>query len=99
LLDPPPTWALGEALLASEDRAFRLRIIKVLVGLAAVDQVRVVCILCEAFKQRRELEVNRAAALALLSLVPERLGQGPTPVEQPARHADPKVESWVRDGR
>jgi HEAT repeat protein len=28
-LDPPPTLSLGEALLGSQDRAFRLRIIKV----------------------------------------------------------------------
>jgi hypothetical protein len=36
-LDPPPTWSLGEALLGSRDTDFRLRIIKVLVALAAVD--------------------------------------------------------------
>jgi hypothetical protein len=33
LLDPPPTWALGEVLLGNRDTAFRLRIIKVLVAL------------------------------------------------------------------
>src|SRR6516165_6504013 len=73
LLDPPPTWALGEALLGSQDRAFRLQIIKVLVALAAVDQIRVVCVLCAAFKQRRDLEVKRAAATALLVLATEKL--------------------------
>ena len=90
-LDPPPTWALGEALLGSRDTAFRLRIIKVLVALAAVDQVRVLCILCEAFKERRDLEVKRAVAAALLVLVTERPGQGPSPAEDLAR--DPDLES------
>jgi hypothetical protein len=85
---PPPTWALGEALLGSRDRPFRLRIIKVLVALAAVDQVRVVCVLCEAFKQRRDLEVKHAVATALLVLVTERLGQGPSPAEDHARDLD-----------
>jgi hypothetical protein len=51
-IDPLFTWALGEALLGSRDTDFRLRIIQVLVALAAVDQVRVVCVLCEAFRQR-----------------------------------------------
>ena len=78
LLDPPPTWALGEVLLGNQDRSLRLRIIKVLVGLATVDQVRVVCVLCEAFKQRRDLEVKRAAALALLALVPQWSGPSPS---------------------
>ena len=87
-LDPPPTLPLGEALLGSQDRAFRLRIIKVLVALAAVDQVRVVCVLCEAFKERRDLEVKRAVATALLVLVTERLGQGPSPAEDLARDLD-----------
>jgi hypothetical protein len=97
-LDPPPTWPLGEALLGSRDRAFRLRIIKVLVALAAVDQVRVVCILCEAFKQRRDLEVQRAVATALLVLVTERSGPSPSPPEPPERPApDPKREEYPRD--
>jgi HEAT repeats len=96
-LDPPPTWALGEALLGSRDTTFRLRIIKVLVALAAVDMIRVVYILCEAFKERRDAEVKRAAATALLVLATERLGQGPAPVEQPASHADLEAESRVRD--
>ena len=87
-LDPPPTWALGEALLGSRDTGFRLRIIKVLVALAAVDRVRVVCVLCEAFKQRRDLVVKRAVATALLVLVTERLGQGPSPAEDLARDLD-----------
>ncbi len=87
-LDPPPTWPLGEALLGSRDTDFRLRIIKVLVALAAVDKVRVVCVLCEAFKERRDLEVKRAVATALLVLVTERLGQGPSPAEDPARDLD-----------
>ena len=87
-LDPPPTWPLGEALLGSRDTAFRLRIIKVLVALAAVDQVRVVCVLCEAFKERRDVEVKRAVATALLVLVTERLGQGPSPAEDLARDLD-----------
>ena len=91
-LDPPPTWPLGEALLGSRDTAFRLRIIKVLVTLAAVDQVRVVCVLCEAFRQRRDLEVKRAVATALLVLVTERLGQGPSPAERPA--PDPDLEVY-----
>ena len=78
-LDPPPTWPLGEALLGSRDRPFRLRIIKVLVALGEVDQVRVVCVLCEAFKERRDLEVKRAVALALLALVPQRSGPSPSP--------------------
>jgi HEAT repeat protein len=57
-LDPPPTWPLGEALLGSRDTEFRLRIIKVLAALAALDQLRVVFILCEAFKHRRYVEVK-----------------------------------------
>jgi HEAT repeat protein len=94
-LDPPPTLALGEALLGSQDRAFRLRIIKVLVALGAVDQVRVVCVLCEAFKPRRDLEVKRAVATALLVLVTERSGPSPSPPERPA--SDPKCEEYPRD--
>jgi hypothetical protein len=94
LLDPPPAWALGEVLLGSQDRAFRLRIIKVLVGLASVDQVRVLCVLCEAFKQRRDLEVKRAVATALLVLA-ERSGPSPSPPEGPA--PDPKREEYPRD--
>jgi HEAT repeat protein len=94
-LDAPPTLALGEALLGSQDRAFRLRIIKVLVALAVVDQVRVVCVLCEAFKQRRDPEVKRAAATALLVLVTERSGPNPSSFERPA--ADPKREKYRRD--
>jgi hypothetical protein len=93
-LDPPPTWSLGEALLGSRDTDFRLRIIKVVVALAAVDQVRVLYILCEAFKERRDLEVKRAAALAVLALVPERLGPSPSPPERPA--ADPDLEGYPR---
>jgi hypothetical protein len=87
-LDPPPTWALGEALLGSRDRAFRLRIIRVLVSLAAVDPIRVLFVLCEAFKERRDVEVKRAAALALLALVPERSGPSPSPPERPAPGPD-----------
>ena len=87
-LDPPPTWPLGEALLGSRDRPFRLRIIKVLVSLAEVDQVRVVCVLCEAFKERRDPEVKRAAATALLVLATERPGQGPSAAGDLARDLD-----------
>ena len=87
-LDPPPTWALGEALLGSRETDFRLRIIEVLVAMAEVDQVRVLYILCEAFKERRDLAVKRAAALALLALVPRRLGPSPSPPERPAPEAD-----------
>ncbi len=87
-LDPPPTRALGEALLGSRDTAFRLRIIKVLVSLAAVDQVRVVCVLCEAFKERRDPEVKRAVATALLVLATERPGPSPSPPGRPAPDAD-----------
>jgi hypothetical protein len=94
LLDPPPTWALGEALLVSKDRALKLRIIKVPVALAAVDQVRVVYILCEAFKQRQDLEVKRVAAVALLVLT-ERSGPSPSPPERPA--PDPQREEYARD--
>jgi hypothetical protein len=93
-LDPPPTWALGEALLGSHDRAFRLRIIRVLVALAAVDPIRVLYVLCQAFKQRRDLEVKRAAAVALVVLA-ERSGASPS---SPERHApDPKREEYPRD--
>jgi HEAT repeat protein len=92
-LDPPPTWALGEALLNGRDTDFRLRIIKVLVSLADVDQVRVLLIMSEAFKERRDLEVKRAAALALLALVPERSGPSPSAVERPA--PDPDLEHPV----
>jgi hypothetical protein len=74
-LDAPPTLALGEALLGSRDTDLRLRIIKVLVALAAVDRVRVLCVLSQAFKERRDLEVKRAVATALLVLVTEKLGQ------------------------
>jgi hypothetical protein len=95
-LDPPPTLALGEALLGSQDRALRLRIIKVLVGLATADQVRVLYLLCEAFKERRDLEVKRAAAVALMVLVPERSGPSPSPPEGPA--PDPNREEYPRDG-
>jgi hypothetical protein len=94
-LDPPPTWALGEALLGSRETDFRLRIIEVLVAMAEVDQVRVLYILCEAFKERRDLEVKRAAALALLALVPRRSGPSPSPVERPA--PDPIREEHPRD--
>ena len=94
-LDPPPTWSLGEALLGSRNRALRLGIIEVLVAMAEVDQVRVLYILCEAFKERRDLEVKRAAALALLALVPRRLGPSPSPPERPA--PDPKREEYPRD--
>ena len=87
-LDAPPTLALGEALLGSRDTDLRLRIIKVLVALAAVDRVRVLCVLSQAFKERRDLEVKRAAATALLDLVPERSGPSPSPVERPAPDAD-----------
>ena len=87
-LDPPPTWALGEALLGSRDRALRLGIIEVLVAMAEVDQVRVLYILCEAFKERRDLAVKRAAAVALLALVPQRSGPSPSPPERPAPEAD-----------
>jgi hypothetical protein len=87
-LGAPPTWPLGEALLGSRDRAFRLRIIRVLVSLAAVDQVRVLCVLCEAFKERRDVEVKRAAALALPALVPERSGPSPSAAERPAPDPD-----------
>ncbi len=75
-------------MLGSRDTAFQLRIIKVQVALAAVDKVRVVCVLCEAFKERRDLEVKRAVATALLVLVTERLGQGPSPAEDLARDLD-----------
>ncbi len=85
-LDPPPTWPLGEALLGSRDTDFR--IIKVLVALAAVDNVRDVCVLCEAFKERRDVEVKRAVVTALLVLVTERLGQGHSAAGDPARDLD-----------
>jgi HEAT repeat protein len=87
-LPAPPTLALGEALLGSRDTDFRLRIIKVLVALAAVDRVRILCVLSEAFKERRDLEVKRAVATALLVLVSERSGPSPSPPERPA--PDPK---------
>jgi hypothetical protein len=93
-IDPPPTWPLGEALLGSQDRALRLRIIKVLVALAEVDNVRVLYILCEAFKERRDLEVKRAVATALLVLT-ERSGPSHSPPERPA--ADPDLEGYPRD--
>ena len=89
-LDPPPTWALGEALLGSRETDFRLRIIEVLVAMAEVDQVRVLYILCEAFKERRDLAVKRAAAVALLALVPQRSGPSSSPFERPA--PDPDLE-------
>ena len=92
-LDPPPTWALGEALLGSRDTAFRLRIIKVLVALAAADQIRVVCILSEAFKERRDPEVKRAVATALLGLVSDRSEPSPSPAGRPA--PDPELEHPV----
>src|SRR5262249_44183047 len=69
--------------------------IKVLVALAEVDQVRVLYILCEAFKERRDLEVKRAAALAPLALVPQRSGPSPSPPERPAQ--DPGLEGGPRD--
>ena len=53
------------------------------------------CILCEAFTQRRDLEVKRAAATALLVLASEKLGRGPSPPERPA--PDPKREEYPRD--
>jgi HEAT repeat protein len=87
-IDPPPTWSLGEALLGSRDTAFRLRIIRVLVALAAVDPIRVLFVLCGAFKERRDVEVKRAAALALLALVPQRSGPSPSPPERPAPGPD-----------
>jgi HEAT repeat protein len=93
-LDAPPTLALGEALLGSQDRAFRLRIIKVLVSLAAVDQVRVLCVLSQAFKERRDMEVKRAVATALLVLATQRSGPSPSPPERPA--PDPKREEYPR---
>ena len=94
LLDPPPTWAPSEVLLGSQDRAFMLRIMKVLVSLAAVDRVRVLCVLSQAFKERRDLEVKRAVATALLVLVTEKLGQSHLPPERPA--PDPKREEYPR---
>jgi hypothetical protein len=60
------------------------------VTLAAVDPIRVLFVLCEAFKERRDLEVKRAAALALLALVPKRSGPSPSPPERPA--PDPDLE-------
>ena len=96
-LDPPPTLALGEALLGSRDKDFQLRIIKILVGLAGVDQVRVLCVLCEAFKQRRDPEVKRAVATALLVLT-ERSGPSPSPPERPASDQNLEGEPRVRDG-
>jgi HEAT repeat protein len=96
-LDPPPTLALGEALLGSRDTDFQLRIVKVLVGLAVVDQVRVLCVLCEAFRQRRDLEVKRAVATALLVLVTERSGPSPSPPERPAQDPDREGKPRVRD--
>jgi hypothetical protein len=86
----PPTWPLGEALLGSRDTAFRLKIIRVLVSLAEVDPIRVLLVLSEAFKERRDPEVKRAAAAALLVLVTERMGQGPSPAEDLAD--DPDLE-------
>jgi hypothetical protein len=93
-LDAPPTLALGEALLSSRDTELRLRIIKVLVGLAGVDQVRVLCVLSQAFKERRDLEVKRAVATALLVLT-ERSGPSPSPPERPV--PDQKREEYPRD--
>ena len=93
-LPAPPTLALGEALLGSRDKDFQLRIIKILVGLAGVDQVRVLCVLCEAFKQRRDPEIKRAAAVALLVLA-ERSGPSPSPPERPA--PDRTREEYPRD--
>jgi hypothetical protein len=93
-LDPPPTLALGEALLDSRDTNFRLRIIKVLVALAAVDNVRVLCVLSQAFKERRDLEVKRAVAVALMVLA-EGSGPSPSPPERPA--PDPKREEHPRE--
>jgi hypothetical protein len=98
-LDAPPTLALGEALLNSRDTELRLRIIKVLVALAAVDNVRVLCVLSQAFKERRDLEVKRAVATALLVLVTERLGPSPSPPERPAPDPNLEGEPRVRDGR
>ena len=96
-LDPPPTWSLGEAPLGSWDTDFQLRIIKVLVALAAVDRVRVLCVLSQAFKERRDLEVKRAVATALLVLT-ERSGPSPSPPERPASDPNLEGEPPVRDG-
>jgi hypothetical protein len=51
--------------------------------------------LSEAFKERRDLEVKRAVATALLVLVTEQLGPSPSPPERPA--PDPKHEENPRD--
>jgi hypothetical protein len=64
---------------------------------AAVDQARVVYVLCAAFRQRRDLEVKRAAATALLVLVTERSGPSPSPPERPAADPDLEGEPRVRD--
>ena len=89
-MTPPTNRAACRGALDSLNTAFRLRIIKVLVALAEVDPIRVVHVLCEAFKERRDLEVKRAVATALLALVPQRLGPSPSPPERPA--ADPDLE-------
>ena len=82
-----PTWALGETLLRSRDTDFRLRIIKVLAALGEVDLVRVVGVLCEASKERRDPEVKRAAATALM-VFGDGAARGPSP-SPPGRPAPP----------
>jgi hypothetical protein len=59
-----------------------------------LDRGRWVCVLCEAFRQRRDLEVKRAIATALLVLVTERSGPSPSPPERP--NPDPNREECPR---
>jgi hypothetical protein len=54
-----------------------------------------VCILCEAFKQRRDLEDKRAVATALLVLASEKLGHGASPPERPT--PNPNREEYPRE--
>ena len=94
-LDPPATWPLAEALRGSRDTAFRIRIVEVLVSLYEVDQVRILCILADVFKDPRDAAVQQAAARALLPLVAKGAGPDNEPGESPG--FDPDSGSPPRD--
>ncbi len=67
-LDPPPIWALSDALLKEPDATSRLGIIRALTGMGVVEPFRVVIALSEAVKAEKDLEVKKATFDAMVSV-------------------------------